>query len=129
VSGVSRVLYCSASHANLFSSSAFVVRPPLLTSSPPQPSSVTDVPPQDTWDPSAASTLQHTTSTLQHTKHIAHALTQKTYVANQNKICPKAALEGTSDGSIPSTPAPYCDDHATHPMMDSLLDLPNSTLS
>jgi hypothetical protein len=101
----------------------------MLTSPPPQPSSIADVAPQDTWDPSAASTLQHTTSTLQHTKHVAHALTRKTYVANQNKICPKSALEGTGDGSVPSTPMSYCDDHATHPMMDSMLDLPNSTLS
>jgi hypothetical protein len=61
-----------------------VVRPPALTSSPPQPSYVADAAPQDTWDPSA-------TSPLPHTKPRAYALTQKTYVVNQNNIYPKLA--------------------------------------
>jgi hypothetical protein len=54
---------------------------------------------------------------------------KKTWIANQNKICPKLALEDTGDGSVSSTPVSYRDDHETHPMMNSLLDPPNSTLS
>jgi hypothetical protein len=85
-----------------------VVRPPVLSSSPPQPLSAADVAPQDTWDPSAASPLPHT-------KPGAHALTRKTYVANQNNICPKPAQEDIADGSISSTPRPYRADHASCP--------------
>jgi hypothetical protein len=62
----------------------------MLTSSPPQPSSVADVAPQDTRGPSAASPLPHT-------KPRAHALTRKSYVANQNNICPN-----------PPPPGGYC---------------------
>jgi hypothetical protein len=47
-----------------------VVRPLMLTSSPPQPSSTANVTLQDTPDPSVASSLPHT-------KPKAHALTQK----------------------------------------------------
>jgi hypothetical protein len=72
----------------------------VLTSSPPQPSSATDVAPQDTRDPSAASPLPHT-------KPRAHTLTQKTYVANQNNICPKPAQEDIADSSVSSMPEPY----------------------
>jgi hypothetical protein len=77
-----------------------VLRPPILTSSPPQPSSVADVDPQDTQGPSVASPLPHT-------KPRAHALTRKTYVANQNNICLKSAQEDIADGSASSTPEPY----------------------
>jgi hypothetical protein len=104
------------------SHASFVVWPPTLTFSPPRPSAVADVAPQDTRDPLVASALLDT-------KPVTHALTRKAYVANQNKICPKAALEGIGDGSISSMPASYRDDHATHPIMDSMLDLPNSTIS
>jgi hypothetical protein len=85
-----------------------VVWPPVLSSSPPQPLSAADVAPQDTRDPSAASPLPHT-------KPGAHALTRKTYVANQNNICPKPAQEDIADRSISSTPRPYRADHASCP--------------
>jgi hypothetical protein len=52
--------------------------PPMLTSSPPQPFSIADVAPHDTRNPLVVSPLLHT-------KLVAHALTQKTYVANQNE--------------------------------------------
>jgi hypothetical protein len=96
--------------------------PLMLTSSPPQPSSAADVAPHDTWDPLVASPLRCT-------KLIAHALTQKTCIENSNEICPKPAQEYIADSSISSTPGLYHDDHATHLMKDSLLDLTNSTLS
>jgi hypothetical protein len=89
-------------------SHASILRPPVLTSSPPQPSSVVDVTPQDTQGPSAASPLPHT-------KPGAHALTQKFYVANQNNICPKPVQEDITNGSISSTPEPYRAHHASHP--------------
>jgi hypothetical protein len=52
-----------------------VLQPPVLTSSPPQPSSTADVAHQGTRGPSAASPLPHT-------KPGAHVFTRKTYVAN-----------------------------------------------
>ena len=72
----------------------------MLTSSPPQPSSATSVAPQDTWDPSA-------TSPLPHTEPRAHALTRKSYIANQNNICPKPSQEDITDGFVYSTLGPY----------------------
>jgi hypothetical protein len=57
-------------------------RPPGPTSPPHQSFFATDVAPHDTRDPLVASPLPHT-------KLIAHALTQKTNIANQNKIYPK----------------------------------------
>jgi hypothetical protein len=56
-----------------------VVRPPVLTSSPPWPASTADIAPQDTQDPSS-------TSPLLDAKPVPHVLTQKTCVANQDKI-------------------------------------------
>jgi hypothetical protein len=85
-----------------------VVRPPVLTSSPPQPSSAANVAPQDTCDPS-------TTSPLPHTKPRAHALIQKTYVANQNNFCPKLAQEDIANSSVFSMPGPYRANGASHP--------------
>jgi hypothetical protein len=99
-----------------------IVQPPWPTSPPLQSSCVVDVDPNDTWDPLVASPLPHT-------KLVAHGLTQKTYLANQNKTCPKPAQEDIADDAVSSTPTLYHDDHATHPMKDSLLDLTNSTLS
>jgi hypothetical protein len=84
-----------------------VVRPPVLTSSPPQPSSAAAIAPQDTCDPSA-------TSPLTHTKPRAHVLTQKSYIANQNNICPKPPQEDIVDDSFSSTPGPYRADGASH---------------
>jgi hypothetical protein len=86
-----------------------VVWPPVLTSPPPQPSSAADVAPQDTQDLSAASPLPHT-------KPGARALTQKSYVANQNNICLKPAQEDITDSSFSSTPGSYRADGATHPL-------------
>jgi hypothetical protein len=80
----------------------------MLTSSPPQPSFTTDVAPQDTRDPSTASPLPHT-------KPRAHALTQKSYVANQNNICAKPTQEDIADDSFSSTPGPYHADGASGP--------------
>jgi hypothetical protein len=68
----------------------------VLTSFPPQPSSATDVVPQDTQDPSAASHLPQT-------KPRAHTLTQRNYVANQSNTCPKAAQEDIADDSVSIT--------------------------
>jgi hypothetical protein len=85
-----------------------VLQPPVLTSSPPQPSSTPDVAPQNTWDPSASSPLPHT-------KLRAHALTQKTYVVNQNNICPKPAQEDIADDSVSIMPEPYRAHHASRP--------------
>jgi hypothetical protein len=81
----------------------------VLTSSPPQPSSVADDAPQDTRDPSAASPLRHT-------KPRVDALSQKSYVANQNNICPKPPQEDIADGSFSSTSGPYRTNGASHPM-------------
>jgi hypothetical protein len=94
----------------------------VLTSRPPQLSSIADVVSQDTQD-------LLVTSPLRHTKPVAHALTQKTCIANQNEICPKPALEDTGDSSISSTQGSYLHDHATHPMKYSLIDLTNLTLN
>jgi hypothetical protein len=80
----------------------------VLTSSPPQPSFVADVAPQDTRDPSA-------TSLFPHTKFGAHALTRKTYIANQNNICPISVQEDIADGFVSGTPEPYHDHRASHP--------------
>jgi hypothetical protein len=77
-----------------------IVRPPMLTSPPPQPSSTAVVAPQDTRDLSA-------TSPLSHTKPGAHYLTQKTYIANQNNICSKPAQEDIADGFVSRTPGSY----------------------
>jgi hypothetical protein len=74
--------------------------PNVLTSYPPQLSSTADVASQDTRDPSIASPLPHT-------KPEAHAVTQNTYVANQNNICPNPAQEDIVDVSFSSTPGPY----------------------
>jgi hypothetical protein len=94
---------CRVSHASS------VIRPSMVTSSPPQPSSAGDVAPQDTWGTSAASPLPQT-------KPRAHALTQKLYVANQNNIYPKPPQEDIADSSFSSMPGPYCADSASHPM-------------
>jgi hypothetical protein len=99
-----------------------VVRPPMLTSFPRQPSSTAVVAPQDTRDPSAASPLLHT-------KPEAHALTRKSYVANQNNICPKPAQEDIADGSFPSTPEPYHANSVSHPPFHCCIAKINSTLS
>jgi hypothetical protein len=98
-----------------------VVRPPVLTSYSPRPSSAADVTPQDTRDPLVASPLSHT-------KPVAHVLTRKTYIANQNKICPKAAQEDTVDGSVSSTSGPSHNDVARLPMYRHRTHI-NSTLS
>jgi hypothetical protein len=94
----------------------------MLTSSPPQPSATVDIAPHDIRDPSVASPLRHT-------KPVAHALTQKTYIANQNEICSKPTQEDIADGSISSTPGPYFDNHATLPTFHSQLNQTNLTLS
>jgi hypothetical protein len=104
------------------SHASYVVRPHVLTSSPPQPSSIADIAPHDTWDPLAASPLPHT-------KPGAHALTQKTYVGNQNNICPKPAQEDIADGFVSSTPGPYHAHHASHPQFHCRIPQTNSTLS
>jgi hypothetical protein len=70
-----------------------VVRPPVLTSWPTQPSFIADVAPQYTRDLLVASPLGYT-------KPVAHDLTQKTCTENQNEICPKPTLEGTGDGCL-----------------------------
>jgi hypothetical protein len=80
----------------------------MLTSPPPQPSSVADVAPQDTRDPSTASPLSHT-------KPRAHALTQKSYSANQNNICPKHPQEDIADDSFSSMLGLYHTDGASQP--------------
>jgi hypothetical protein len=80
----------------------------MLTSFPSQPLFAADVAPQDIWDPSVMTPLPHT-------KPGAHALTQKTYVANQNNICPKPPQEDIADGSVSSTPEPYHAHHASCP--------------
>jgi hypothetical protein len=80
-----------------------VLWPPVLTFSLPRPSVAA---PQDTWDPS-------TTSALPDTNHVAHILTQKTCIANHNKICPKVVQEDTVDDSVSSTPRPSHDNLAS----------------
>jgi hypothetical protein len=86
-----------------------VIRPPILTSSPPQSSSVADAAPQDTRGPLAASPFPHT-------KPITHVLTQKLYVANQNNICPIPPQEDIADGSFSITSGPYRARGASRPM-------------
>jgi hypothetical protein len=81
----------------------------VLISSPPEPSSVVDIAPKDTWDSSA-------TSLLSHTKPRAHALTQKSYVANQNNICPKPPSKDIVGGFFSNTPGLYRADGASRPM-------------
>jgi hypothetical protein len=97
-----------------------VVRPHVLTSSSPQSLSVANIAPQDTRDPSAASRLPHT-------KPGAHALTRKTYVANQNNIYPKLTQKDITDSSVSSMPEPYCAHRASRPKFHSAKT--NSTLS
>jgi hypothetical protein len=99
-----------------------VVWPPMLTSFPSQPLFAADVAPQDTRDPSVMTPLPHT-------KPRAHALTQKTYVANQNNICPKPAKEDIADGSVSSTPRPYHAHRASRPQFHCRVCQINSTLS
>jgi hypothetical protein len=99
-----------------------IVQPPMLTSSPTQHSSAADIAPQDTHDPSVASPLQHT-------KSVAHALTQKTYEENQNEICPKPAQENIADGSVSSTLGAYHHNHATLSILKSLLTQTNSSFT
>jgi hypothetical protein len=77
----------------------------MLTSFPPQPCNAA---PQHTQDHSAAATLPYTNP-------VAHILTQKTCVANHNKICPKATQEDTADGSVSSMPGPSQYDPASLP--------------
>jgi hypothetical protein len=84
-----------------------VVRPPVITSSPPRPLAATDVAPQDTYHRSAASSLPDT-------KPVAHVLTLKTYIANQNKIYHKAAQEDTVDDSVSSMLGSSCVDLASN---------------
>jgi hypothetical protein len=79
-----------------------------LTSSP-QSSSIVDIAPQDTQDPTAASPLSHT-------KPRAHALTRKSYVANQNNICPKPPKEDIANSSIACMARLYHADAGSHPM-------------
>jgi hypothetical protein len=98
------------------------VRPPVLTSPPPQPSSAVDVAPQDTRDPSAASPLPHT-------KPGAHALTQKTYIANQNNIYPKPAQKDIADDSVSNTPGSYRAHRASHPWFHCCIAQTNSAIS
>jgi hypothetical protein len=94
----------------------------MLTSSAPQPSSTVDIVPYNTWDPLVASPLRHT-------KPTAHALTQKTYIANRNGTCPKPAQEDITDDFVSSTPRLYRDDLATLPTFHYLIDQTNSSLS
>jgi hypothetical protein len=98
-----------------------VLQPPMLTSSPPRPSVTADIAPQDTRDPS-------TTSTMVDTKPVAHVLTRKTYIANQNKMCLKAAQEDTVDGSVSSMLGLSRDDIASLPTYRHWTHT-NSTLS
>jgi hypothetical protein len=90
---------CQVSHASSF------VRPPVLTSFPLQPSAAAS---HNTPDRSAAFALPDTNL-------VAHILTQKTCTINYNKICPKAAQEDTINGSVSSTPEPYCAHRVSHP--------------
>jgi hypothetical protein len=99
-----------------------VVRPRVLTSSRPQPSSAADVASQDTRDPSAASPLPHI-------KPGAHSLAQKTYVANQNNICPKPAQEDIANDFVSSMVGPYHSHCASHPLLHCRIAQTNSTHS
>jgi hypothetical protein len=99
-----------------------IVHPLVLTSSPPQPSSATDVAPQGTSDPSVASRLPNT-------KLGAHSLTRKTYVANQNNICLKPVQEDIVDGAVSSTPGPYHAHRGSHPQFHCRVGQTNLTLS
>jgi hypothetical protein len=102
----------------------------VLTSQPLQLSFVADVAPQFVADVAPQDTHDHVaTSSLPHTKTVAHALTQKTYLANQNKMCPKHAQKDTADGSISSMPGLYRADRASHPSFHCRLAQSNSTLS
>jgi hypothetical protein len=103
---------CSGSHASSF------LLPPLLTSSPPQPSAAT---PCNTGDHSA-------TSDLPYTNLVAHILTQKTYTTNHNKICPKAAREDIVNGSVSSMLRSSLDDPVSLPTYHRWTHT-NSTLS
>jgi hypothetical protein len=99
-----------------------VVWHPMLTFSPPQPASAIDVAPHDTRDHVA-------TSSMPHTKPVAHALTQKTYIANQNKMCSKPSQKDTPDSIVSSTPEPFHDDLTSLPTFHFLIAQINSTLS
>jgi hypothetical protein len=99
-----------------------ILWPLVLTFSPPRPSSAADVAPQDTGDPLVASLLPHT-------KTRAHALTRKTYIANQNNICPKPTQEEIADGAAFSTPWPYRAHHSSRPRFHCCVGQTNSTLS
>jgi hypothetical protein len=90
----------------------------MLVTFPPQPCVAA---PQHTWDRSAVVALPYTNP-------VAHILTQKTCVANHNKICPKAAQEDTIDGSISSTPWPSQYDYACLPTYHRRVHI-NLTLS
>jgi hypothetical protein len=76
--------------------------------------------PQYTWDHIVASSLPH--------KPVAHALTQKTYLVNQNKMCPKHAHKDTPDSSVSSTPGPYHADCVSRPLFHCRIAQTNSTL-
>jgi hypothetical protein len=73
-------------------------------------------------DPSAASPFPHT-------KRGAHALTRKTYVANQNNFFSKPAQEDIANGFVSSTLGPSRDNLASLPMFHCLIPPTNSTLS
>jgi hypothetical protein len=90
----------------------------MLTSFPPQ---LCTAAPQHTWDHLAVAALPYTNP-------VAHILTQKTCIANHNKICPKATQEDTVDGSISSTPGPSQYDPTSHPTYHRRTHI-NSTLS
>jgi hypothetical protein len=94
----------------------------VLTFGPPQSSSVADIAPQDTQNHVAASSMPYT-------KSVTHALTQKTYLANQNKMCPKHAQKVTPDGSVSSTPGPYHSDRAGRLPFHCRIAQTNSTIS
>jgi hypothetical protein len=65
---------------------------PVVTSFPPQSCAAAS---QRTQDHSA-------TTVLPYTNRVAHILTQKTYIANHNKICHKTTQKDIVDGSISS---------------------------
>jgi hypothetical protein len=73
-----------------------LARPPVLTSFPSQSCAAT---PLHKRDHLAAAALPYTNL-------IVHILTQKTCIANHNKICLKAALKDTVDGSVSNTLGP-----------------------
>jgi hypothetical protein len=50
-----------------------------------------------------------------HTKPRAHALTQKSYVANQNNICIKPPQEDIANGFFSSRSGRYCADGGCRP--------------